>query len=200
VSFHYDGVYGGHKFLAQGKFRVSEVDNYRIDLLVEICHCIISGDFRFDSSNKINYIEYTVINGFEGFEGAVGRGVRCFHGDKPAQEARNKQIVLQRISVLNGRNHDDAVRFVHANYAPEFVSCSSAVWTKCASVMVKAFDDAFAVKSTILDPKFLDDGITAERVEYSYRGLYNGAQYNAFCSVSFNEAGKILSENWRLVE
>jgi hypothetical protein len=174
VAYRYDGVYSGHKFLAQ-----SEV--------------------RFDESDRISYIEYTVINGFESHPGVVGRGERSAHGANPTREALNKQVVIRRIAVLNGRNHDEAVRFVNECYAPEFVACVKAVWVRSREGMVKAFDDAFAARSMILDPQILEAAVTTERVEYSYRGQYNGATFSAFCCTSFTPEGKILSENWRVV-
>ncbi len=156
-----------------------------------------TGEFRFDEDNKIKYIEYTVVNGFDGSPGVVGRGIRSFHGADPIREAQNRKTVLRRIAVLNGRNRNDAKRFIDEWYAPEFVACSQAVWAKSRNGMAKAFDDAFAAKSTILEPSILEDGVTMERLEYSYRGLHNGAVFSAFCSVSFDPEGRILSENWR---
>lgn len=139
------------------------------------------------------------MNGFDESLGVVGRGVRSFHGADPNREARNRQTVLRRIAVLNGRNRNDARRFIDECYSREFMACSKAVWARSRDGMAKAFDDAFAAKSTILEPTILEEGVTMERLEYSYRGVYNGASFSAFCSVSFDEEGRILSENWRVV-
>jgi len=154
---------------------------------------------RFDENDRIQYIESTVINGFKSLPGVVGRGERSTHGANPTREALNKQVVLRRIAVLNGRNHAEALRFVRESYAPEFVACVKAVWVRAREGMVKAFDDAFAARSMILDPQILEKAVTTERVEYSYRGEYNGATFSGFCSTSFTPEGKILSENWRVV-
>lgn len=176
LVFRYDGSYAGHKYLAQG-------------------------EFCFDEQDKICSMEHTVISGFEHVNGVVGRGTRSYHGANPAAEARNVQLVLRRIAVLNGRTHDDAVRLVDEWYAPDFVVNVKAVWYKNTGRdgLIKAFDDAFAAGSAILEPQILEDRATEERVEYFYRGLYQGAAFNAFCSASFTPEGKFLSESWRVV-
>uniref|UniRef100_A0A6B2L3F2 small monomeric GTPase n=1 Tax=Arcella intermedia TaxID=1963864 RepID=A0A6B2L3F2_9EUKA len=177
VAFRYDGLYGGSKFLAQG-------------------------EFRFDDNGRLNYIEYTVINGFEKVEGVVGRGVRRRHGEDPEREARNVEVVLRRIAVLNGGKHEEAVKLVDECFASGYMANVKCVWylSSGREKLIQGFDDAFAAKSTILEPQIYESGVTAEKVEYKYRGLYNGASFVGFCTTIFNEKGLILSESWRIVQ
>jgi len=177
LTYRYDGIYGGSKFLAQA-------------------------EFGFDEKDKIFFVEYTIITGFERVEGVVGRGVRTVHGANPTQEAHNVKVVNRRIAVLNARVHNDAVRLVDECFSPSYISNHKCVWSPSPgrNALIKAFDDAFAAKSTILKHNIRESGVTSEKVDYSYHGLYNGASYVGFCTTVFTESGKILSECWRVKE
>lgn len=179
LAFRYDGLYAGSKFLAQG-------------------------ELRFDGAPmlpRIEYIEYSVISGFEHTQGIVGRGKISRHGANPVAETRNVQLVLRRIAVLNAGRRQDGVRLVDECYGPDFVVNVKGIWSKpTRDGLLKGWDDAVANKSTILEPLFLEKEVTEERVDYFYHGLWNGASFAGFCSTSFSLEGKFLSESWRVVQ
>jgi hypothetical protein len=111
----------------------------------------------------------------------------------PELEARNIQLVLRRIAVLNSRDHEAAVQLVDECYASNFVANVKCVWYKSSGRegMVRAFDEAFAAGSTILEPKF-SESVTAERVEYSYSGRYNGAAFTGFLQRQLHTRWKVF--------
>ena len=131
----------------------------------------------------------------------VGRGVRSYHGEYPELEARNVQLVLRRIAVLNSRDREAARVLVDECYAANFVANVKCKWYRSSGRdgLIRAFDEAFAAGSVILEPRF-HENVTAERVEFSYSGIYNGATFDGFCSASFTPDGKFLSESWRVVK
>ena len=130
----------------------------------------------------------------------VGRGVRSYHGEYPELEARNVQLVLRRIAVLNSRDREAARVLVDECYAADFVANVKCKWYRSSGRdgLIRAFDEAFAAGSVILEPRF--ENVTTERVEFSYSGIYSGATFDGFCSTSFTPDGKFLSESWRVIK
>jgi hypothetical protein len=174
VAFHYDGEYSNNKFLAQA-------------------------EISFNQDKKIKFTEYTVITGLDEVKEVVGRGIRSRHGSNPKQEAENMKLVDRRIKVLNRRRQADAIRLIDECFdTGKYLMNNSCVWKRFdREKLIQHFEAEFRNHSEMSDYKILKEFVTAERVEYSYRGRRNGNQFDGFCSTSFTPEGKILSESWR---